>query len=374
VGDLTSLTSTGRDRMTSKVKVVKTDMPPSLFANNERVLCFHGTLIYEGKVIKVEVKDGVWNCFIHYAGWSKSWDEFVPETRVLKWTPENLQRQKEHKMAHEDQIRSSKKAANAAKPSTPSTKRKTSIAGDSTTSSANVSTTDSRPSTPTLGDQKPPKLAKIGTTGVTPSGKTTPAETLDIDASSKKRKRGENVETELSYLVKQEVQISLPELLKVFLVDDWDAICRQKKLLNIPSRHSVDDVLEAYKKSTNENDPDMYTNEVCAGIKEYFDSMLGSQLLYRFERSQYSDILTKLRKEKKDDVSMSSVYGPPHLLRLFTKLGTCLSYTTLDGPAIEILKKKLDDFFGFLLEHFDEYFNLEDYGVSAPEYQRKAPA
>jgi len=359
--------------MSSKAKAEKADVPPSLFTDNERVLCFHGPLIYEGKVIKVNYKEGVWNCFIHYAGWSKSWDEYVPETRVLKWTPENLQRQKEHKMAHEDQIRSSKKAANAAKPSTPSTKRKTSIAGDSTTSSANVSTTDSRPSTPT-GDQKPPKLAKVGTVGVTPSGKTTPAEIIDIDASTKKRKRGENVETELSYLVKQEVQISLPDQLKVFLVDDWDSICRQKKLLNIPSRHSVDDVLEAYNKSTNENEPDMYTNEVCAGIKEYFNSMLGSQLLYRFERFQYSDILTKQRKEKKDDVLMSSVYGPAHLLRLFTKLGTCLSYTTLDGPAIEVLKKKLDDFFGFLLEHFDEYFSLEDYGLSAPEYQRKAPA
>ena len=50
----------------------------SLFCDGEKVLCFHGPLIYEAKINKVEIKeDGQHKYFIHYHGWNKNWDEWA---------------------------------------------------------------------------------------------------------------------------------------------------------------------------------------------------------------------------------------------------------------------------------------------------------
>lgn len=54
------------------------------FLENEKILAFHGPLIYEAKILKVsETKDaktagsGTPRYFIHYHGWNKNWDEWV---------------------------------------------------------------------------------------------------------------------------------------------------------------------------------------------------------------------------------------------------------------------------------------------------------
>ena len=45
-------------------------------------------------------------------------------------------------------------------------------------------------------------------------------------------------------------------------------------------------------------------------MKDYFNSALGCQLLYKFERAQYADLLST-----NPGVSVSKLYGPIHLLR-----------------------------------------------------------
>lgn len=78
----------------------------------EKVLCYHGQLIYEAKLLKTQLKDRTVKYYIHYAGWSKNWDEWVGESRVLKYNETNVQLQKDvQKKLENSTNKNSKKAA-----------------------------------------------------------------------------------------------------------------------------------------------------------------------------------------------------------------------------------------------------------------------
>ncbi|GLD70607.1 mortality factor 4-like protein 1, partial [Lates japonicus] len=52
--------------------------------------------------VKINIKDKQIKYFIHYSGWNKNWDEWVPESRVLKYVDSNLAKQKELQKANQD--------------------------------------------------------------------------------------------------------------------------------------------------------------------------------------------------------------------------------------------------------------------------------
>ena len=155
-------------------------------------------------------------------------------------------------------------------------------------------------------------------------------------------------------------------------MDDWDYLTRQRKLVILPSRISVDQVISDYVKSKTakramEAHKENAILEVTAGLREYFNVMLGSQLLYKFEREQHADIV-----KEHPDTTMCKLYGPIHLLRLFVKLGGMLAYTPLDDKSIQLLLFHIADFLTFMAESSKEYFMIEDYGTAPPEYHRRA--
>ena len=90
------------------------------FTQNERVLCYHGPMIYEAKILKIDNWDetssrtGTFgpHFFVHYKGWKQTrvpiafpldyaqcltfpvccrWDEWVPAARLLKYNETNLE-------------------------------------------------------------------------------------------------------------------------------------------------------------------------------------------------------------------------------------------------------------------------------------------
>ncbi|XP_058851486.1 mortality factor 4-like protein 1 isoform X2 [Acipenser ruthenus] len=323
--------------------------PKPKFQEGERVLCFHGPLLYEAKCVKVNIKEKQVKYFIHYSGWNKK-DEWVPESRVLKYVDTNLQKQKElQKANHFFLILSQREQYAEGKMRGAAPGKKIAAVQQK---NVELKTKKNKQKTPGPGE------------GTSTSEMPQPPR--------KKRARVDpTVESEETFMNRVEVKVKIPEELKPWLVDDWDLITRQKQLFHLPAKKNVDTVLEDYanyKKSRgNSDNKEFAVNEVVAGIREYFNVMLGTQLLYKFERPQYAEILAD-----HPDAPMSQIYGAPHLLRLFVRIGAMLAYTPLDEKSLALLLNYLQDFLKYLVKNASALFSASDYEVAPPEYHRKA--
>lgn len=166
-----------------------------------------------------------------------------------------------------------------------------------------------------------------------------------------------------------DIRIAIPQELQHWLVDDWDLITRQKQLVPLPRKKTVHHILQDYVQSVIENPNGVrlgVAEEMAEGIQEYFNVMLGTQLLYKFERPQYCDILNDCPNKP-----MCDIYGVEHLLRLFIRLGNALSYSNLDEKNMQFVVSCIQDFLSYLCKEAEVLFNL-DYINATPEYHRRA--
>ncbi|KAI8044573.1 nuA4 complex subunit EAF3 homolog [Drosophila gunungcola] len=403
----------------------------TLFVDGERVLCFHGPLIYEAKVLKTKPDATPVEYYIHYAGWSKNWDEWVPESRVLKYNDDNVKRRQElarqcGERSKKDNKKGSAKAKkmeqmrNESRASTPSKDSNTSqstassvptVPGNKSDAGSTSSTTTNSTSTTTTSraNRKSTQSAAAVARPGTPSEKkedAAAAETTEDEAvtpvAPKKKRMSEQrpsltgsdvadktpaptttpstpttepapcVESEEAYAAKLEVKIKIPDELKHYLTDDWYAVVREHKLLELPAKVTVQQISEQYlahKKSVKSTSAskEVAINDVLDGIVEYFNVMLGSQLLYKFERTQYADVM-----QKHPDTPLSELYGSFHLLRLFVRLGSMLSYSALDQQSMQNLLVHLQDFLKFLVKNSAMFFSMSNFINVDPEYVRNA--
>ncbi|XP_005181092.1 mortality factor 4-like protein 1 [Musca domestica] len=402
--------------------------PKFKFAEGEKVLCFHGPLIYEAKALKSTVtKDKQLKYFVHYAGWNKNWDEWVPEHRVLKYNETNLQRQKDLQKEHDAKKEKNRKntakgkkgetvGANSkesgatssggseSRASTPSKELNTSASTNASSGRANrskqiSSATESKKDgsgreDSSKDDKDEPVVKKkrgastsssekstANTTAVSNASASGPGATSASPATLSNNNISNTtsqtnvrldpcVESEETFLSKIEVKIKIPDELKQCLADDWDAITRQHKLLDIPAKITVQDIVDQYisfkksAKSTNAG-KELAITDVLNGVVEYFNVMLGSQLLYKFERPQYADILQQYQ-----DIPLSKLYGSFHLLRLFVKLGSMLGYSDLDEKSMQLLLVHLHDFLKYLVKNSATFFSMSSFVNVTPEYHR----
>ncbi|XP_014670509.1 PREDICTED: mortality factor 4-like protein 1 [Priapulus caudatus] len=321
--------------------------PKTKFEIGEKLLCYHGPILYEAKCVKTQIKDKVVKYLVHYSGWNKNWDEWVAENLVLKINDANLQKQKELEKEYSGIAAKMRKRTAGAK-------KKEDV----------KEKPESRSGTPSI--EKP----KVKEEKSTPSVSRSETPVLEPPAKKKRARLDPYTEPEDIFTTKTEIQIKIPQELRTWLVDDWDIVTRQNKLVNLPAKNTASQILDAYvryKSIKDKTSNKEALTEVTRGIKDYFNVVLGKQLLYKFERPQYAEILAKY-----PDTPMSDIYGAEHLSRLFVNLGGYLAYTGLDEKAVELLLTHIHDFLGYTTRNVSSLYDLNAYVVASPEYQRKA--
>jgi len=300
------------------------------FTVNERVLCYHGPLIYEAKVLKCEVWDETNtkldtvgpHYFVHYKGWKQTWDEWVPTARLLKFNESNLALQKDLSKAQ----------------------------AAATSASASASKT----STAARGAQTGGGRRKEGGRGT-------------------KRGRDDDDGTK-----RPEMRLAVPDTLKVLLVDDWEAVTKNNQLVTLPRSPTVVEILEEYKQHVlndspqNLRDPQVVLPTIVSGLQVYFDKALGSNLLYRFERPQYAEIrkryVTGPTVQVNQEREMSSIYGAEHLLRMIVSLPSMVAGSTMDPESVGLVRDYVTELMAYMNDQRHRIFQKE-YDSASLQYQ-----
>lgn len=297
---------------------VQPDISSRAFTDGEKVLAYHGPRIYEAKVQKTEFRKDEWRYFVHYLGWNKNWDEWVNKDRLMKNTEENLQKQ---------QFLDKKQGV------------------------------DKGSKTGRSSQTKPKASSEV---------KVEKEDTKSNVAKGKKQKTETGTEKD-SISPDKLFKIQIPSTLRKLLVDDHEFVIQQDKLVKLPRSPTVDDILTKYieyrsKKDSTPTDP---VKEIMNGLRSYFDKALPVILLYKKERSQYTEAV-------KDDVSPSTIYGAEHLLRLFVKLPELLACIIIEEETIVTLQQKLLEFLKFLQKNQNSFFLASYDGTKVSEGGGKA--
>ncbi|KAI1457852.1 MRG-domain-containing protein [Annulohypoxylon moriforme] len=311
--------------------------PP--YAKDEKVLCFHGDLMYEAKIMEVSVKPGQKpedaQYRIHYRGWKASWDDWVSQDRIRKFTDDNKQ------------LASQLQAQARSRTSGPKGGKKGVKANGSEMSSARGS------------EERVAGSSSFGGRGP-------------------RRGRDFELENEDNFHSRPSIKLVVPDILKAILVDDWENVTKNNLLVPLPHPHPVSKILADYaeyetpKRPAGSSHVDIL-EETLAGLKEYFDKSLGRILLYRFERGQYAETYKKWNSDDPEyqGKSASDTYGPEHLMRLIVSLPELVAQTNMDQQSVNRLREELAKFCTWLAKNTTEYF-VSHYESPPQEYALKA--
>ncbi|KAI5949528.1 EAF3 [Candida theae] len=316
---------------------------------NQMVYAYHGPLIYEAKILKMKnAKDSFilnadlqqeplsqnhkfnaqkWEnvtCYyLHYQGWNSKWDEWVGIDRILEINEENKFKKQEL-----EQLTKRKRV-----------KREPSVGA-----------TDLASRNGPHGNKK----AKANGTSASSSNNSAPQ-------SSKSSTKKQPVVVNLTF----------PPELKYLLVNDWQYITKDKKLVDLPTQHNVADILHDYKiwrsQKLQAHQISILT-EILQGLEVYFDKSLSFLLLYKYENLQYLDLLKN--NTITQDHTQAHVYGVEHLLRLLVSLPGLISQTTMDALSINVLVSEVEELLKYLKDRISDYQN--EYVYMSPQYDSLA--
>ncbi|BDD58264.1 Esa1p-associated factor [Monascus purpureus] len=289
------------------------------YQKDEKVLCFHHEILYEAKILDVRHSDpsdkkSPHEYLVHYKGWKNTWDDWVSQDRLRKFTEENRE----------------------------------------------LATTLRREAEASFR-QRNSKSTLKRRGGSDPSS-TRGSEERQTPARGTKRGRDNEIEKEENFFARPSVRIIMPDNLKSLLVDDWENITKNQQVVALPSKVSVNQILEAYieeEKAKRATPADIdVLEEIIQGIREYFDKSLEKILLYRFEREQYNNIRKRWEAASGDLSGKGPLdtYGAEHLARLFATLPELIAQTNMDLQSTNRLREELSKFTLWLGKNSEKYF------------------
>lgn len=123
------------------------------------------------------------------------------------------------------------------------------------------------------------------------------------------------VEAQRVFLNKQEIQLRIPEELKIILTDDWELITTQNKLLCLPATYNINKILDHYL-SAKINAPKLPANHTIDGyvsflfgLRNYFNLLINKCLLYESEQKQFKYLMNNY-EELFEQMKNSPIVGP----------------------------------------------------------------
>lgn len=204
--------------------------------------------------------------------------------------------------------------------------------------------------------QKDVKLARKRMPVVVPKKKT-PEKVVKKDSRSKKPQNSDKKR-------RFEVSVPMSPRLMSFLVDDWEFITKDRKVVQVPTKMSVTKIVEDYWKANKRLQPEdrNVLREYLDGLVVYFNQSLGLILLYRSERLQYLNLL------KQGPVVPADTYGIEHLLRLFSALPGLVAETGMDNVSLTVMGAQLHAMMEWIEDNLAAYAN--EYDTVTPSYDR----
>ncbi|KAF9582800.1 Esa1p-associated factor [Lunasporangiospora selenospora] len=224
------------------------------FEAGETVLCFHGPLLYEAKILKTD-----WRVLdpphgeegpvylVHYRGWKQTWDEWVPESRALKMNEANLAKQASLRESY---------------PGKKKTLPKTSASSESS-------------------------------------------------ARGKHRAKDNSVDKEEDFTRRPEIKVPIPDSLKAQLVDDWENITKNQqtyfdKVLGnlLLYRFERQQYVDIRKRNTGKEDSEIYGGEHLLRLFVQFPMLIAHTQMDQDSinalRDNLVDMLKWMQKNHKD--------------------------------------------------------------------------
>jgi len=150
----------------------------------------------------------------------------------------------------------------------------------------------------------------------------------------------------------RKLTVELPNTVKKWLIKDWDAVIRNRKVVQLPRKPSALQIFQHFmEEKTWDEATKKVLSDVINGLVLLFNRSFASSLIYPFEKPQYLEQVAENKKREP-----SEIYGVEHLTRLFVQLPTLLACTRMTDSEFAFLQAKIEVFLRWLSRNAKKYF------------------